>query len=78
MVVALLLDAGADVDKAGRRGDTALMRASGRDHAAVVKALLDAGADVNRTNRYGDTALMLAQFENHPEVVAMLEAAQNA
>ena len=46
-VVKVLLEAGADVDKAGEDGVTPLMLAVAGDHEAVVKVLLDAGADVN-------------------------------
>ena len=48
IVVAALLAAGAEVDKAKADGATALMIAAQHGHAAVVLALLAAGADVDK------------------------------
>ena len=55
----LLLAAGADVTRHGRRGRTALHEAAGAYdvYVAAVAVLLDAGADVNAQDRRGRTPL---------------------
>jgi ankyrin repeat protein len=56
--VTLLLDRGADINKAHRRsGYTPLMTAAGGGEAKVVKLLLERGANWSLTGRKGETAL---------------------
>jgi ankyrin repeat protein len=43
--VQALIGAGADLDQQDKDGKTALMRASGKGHAATVQALVEAGAN---------------------------------
>jgi len=57
-------------------GFTALLWASVRGHAGIVKALLAAGADVNAANNAGMTALIYACFIGHLESARLLVAAK--
>ena len=70
--VLALLDAGVDVNKCNKRGDTPLHLASSFGHYEVVKILLRAGAGVNIRNKRGETSLHLASFFGFYEVVKML------
>ena len=56
-VVRLLLDHGADPNKANPRGRTALHVAAQRGHASIVKTLIDGGGMVNYADGEGQTAL---------------------
>ena len=49
-MVAMLLDAGVDVNLANKTGITALMNASKKGYASVIKQLVDAGADIFAKN----------------------------
>ena len=73
----VLLEAGAEIEKANNNGWTPLMKASYWGHAKVVEALLDAGADKELKGtsggRKGKTALDLARDRNRGDVVAILE-----
>jgi hypothetical protein len=72
VVAALLAAPGIDVNKADRKGRTALMVAIRERHTAVVKMLLAAGASVNQADKDGDTALMKAS--EHAEIMRILLA----
>jgi hypothetical protein len=54
-VVRSLLKRGAEVNKAGKYGQTPLYMASQKGHSEVVQALLGAEADVNKASDYGQT-----------------------
>ena len=56
-VVRLLLDNGADPNKANPRGRTALHVATQRGHASIVKTLIDGGGLINYADENGQTAL---------------------
>ena len=71
----VLLDAGADVDKANEEGDTPLLLALRAGSVEVARMLMDAGADVNEVNDEGDTALMLACRAGNVEMATMMRAA---
>lgn len=58
--LALLLDAGADIDEETREGVTPLMLASHWGHADNVKALLARGADAEASDMTGNTPLLRA------------------
>ena len=57
--VRLLVNSGADVNKADKDGTTSLTLAVTNGHYESVNLLLK-GADVNATDSYGNTALMFA------------------
>ena len=70
--VRALLEAGANVNAAGRGGSTPLYWAARNGHKAVVKALLLAGADVNAATKRGKTPLHRAASKGHETVVMVL------
>ena len=72
-VVAILLDAGVDVNKTYHHDLTALMWAAGYGKAETVKLLLARGADSSRKDDRGKTARQIAEEARHPEVAAILE-----
>jgi uncharacterized protein len=70
-----LLAAGADPNARDRHGQTALMLAAHRGHAALVNVLVDAGADLDATAKYHLSALMLAIVGGHSAVALALARA---
>lgn len=64
--LALLLGAGAQVDRVDDAGEDALMGAACRNDARAVRVLLDAGADASRKTEGGRSALsaLLGSTEN--------------
>lgn len=72
--VKALLRKGARVDSKNNDGDTALMTAASKGHAAIVSILLDNGANVNLGGWSDQTALYLAAEKGHTEIVDMLLA----
>ncbi len=74
-IAQLLIDAGADVDKAGTDNETPLMIAAKLGHTNMVQLLIDAGAYLNDTDNTGRTPLMLAVERRHRSTVEVLEAA---
>jgi len=72
-IVAMLVDAGANVDATTRLGDyTPLLLAAKDGHAPVVELLLEAGADANRPTTTGTTPLMFAAASGVAEAVTAL------
>ena len=76
-----MIEAGADVNKAGDIGATALLIAAQFGHEAMVRALIEAGADVNKA-RNGATPLSAAMTPvpnvargNHEAIVQILRDA---
>jgi ankyrin repeat protein len=67
-----LLKDGADVNVRDRWDETALMRASEKDHADVVELLLKNGGDVNAGDRTGNTALLAATQQCRVESLKLL------
>ena len=65
----------ADLNKANKKGNTALMRAALNNNIEIVKILIKKKADLNRTNRDGNTALKLAEREGRAEIVRLLRDA---
>ena len=60
-VARLLIEAGADIDKAVDGGYTPLYIASQEGHLEVVKTLLDSGADATLATKDGVTPLKAAK-----------------
>lgn len=77
-VVRFLIELGADPNATNEEGWTALLNASIRGYASVVRTLLDAGANINAKCDCrgmlggGWTALMLAIHKGHGEIVEAL------
>jgi len=66
-IVALLIKAGADVNRADKEGATALHHAVRRDDLTVVKALVAGGAKADVRNKQGQSALgILSQGVGQP------------
>ena len=81
-MTALLIAAGAPIEKEARPADLAKWNIVDSDSpeiprpaddvAAAVRLLLDAGADVTRSTEAGDTALHAAAASNQPAVIELL------
>jgi uncharacterized protein len=75
----LLIEGGADVNRASVMGKTPLMACAAleqpADAVAVAQALLTKGADVHARNEAGKTALAEAQKNKRNELAAVLKAA---
>ena len=71
-VVHLLLEGGADVDKADSYGNTALMNAAVAGYAEVVEKLLSQGATADLEGSGGQTALMKAAKANTGKCITAL------
>ena len=73
-LIPLLLEAGADVNKQGREGRTAIGVLSDTEGVSVeaVKQLLKAGANPNIKNEFGGTALTLALHQENYDLVPLL------
>ncbi|KAJ0058548.1 hypothetical protein NL108_016635, partial [Boleophthalmus pectinirostris] len=71
-VCRLLLDQGAAVEKANRRGAAPLFCSVRRGHWQVVELLLNSGAEVNMVDPQGRTALMTAASEGHMSTAQLL------
>lgn len=71
-MVKALLDAGADPELPGERGEPALISAAHLGHLSVVRVLVDGGADVQVTEMTGRTALELADRSNQVAVARYL------
>jgi ankyrin repeat protein len=73
--VARLLDLGLPVDAVDAQGCSALLRAAGGGHEAIVETLVARGADLGRAARTGATPLSAAISMRHAQVVERLLAA---
>jgi ankyrin repeat protein len=74
----MLLNAGADPDRANRAGQTALMMASLFDQREIIALLIAAGADLSRRDGSGKTAADIAEAQGNPELATMLQQASAA
>ena len=77
-LVEVLLDAGADVNAATRRGHTPLVFAAGRGHSKIVQLLLRRGANPRVIVVTGDTPLSMGRARLDAETFALLEAAEKS
>lgn len=73
-IVNLLIDAGAEVNKALLNGNTPLHFAAGFGNKFIGNSLIAAQALVNVKNKNGETPLILASREGNNEFVALLVA----
>ena len=71
-MVQLLLNGGADPNRANRHGRTPLQVAAWNGRAVVVRILLDRGADPNKADRNGSTPLHDAAWKGHKYVIPLL------
>src|SRR5690606_14592490 len=72
-LLALLLEAGADVESPNADGMTALMVLSRSNNVEAAKLLLKHGADVNAREQWkGQSAVMWAAAQAQPEMLALL------
>lgn len=75
-VVALLIRAGANIEKSIGYGLRPLMLAAGYGEAGVVEVLLGAGAEVRARNEGGRTALQMGTDKNYIDVINLLHEAE--
>lgn len=73
-MIAILVEAGAQIDKAGLYGQKALHVAAIRGDENIVDFLLRKGAKVNEKDSNGDTALHLARRFGKEECTSLLLA----
>ncbi len=71
-VTRVLLEAGADVNATDRKGETAVMKASGYGYRQIVKVLIEHRAGVNLKDSKGRTALMQAAAGRYSDAVPLL------
>ena len=71
-MVQILLDSGADINRASRLGSTPLWHSAGRGHEDVVKTLIDRGADLNKADKYGWTPLHNAVMCQRNKIIKLL------
>jgi ankyrin repeat protein len=68
----LLVQVGANIDGAGRKGETALIRAIKKGNEALVAFLLDNGAETVLADAVGNTPLMVASMRGKLGVVKLV------
>jgi cytohesin len=71
----LLIEVGADINKADDDGVTQLYIAAELGQEAIVRALIEEGADVNKAINDGTTPLYIADREGHETIVQILKNA---
>ena len=71
-VVKLLLNKGADPNKANMGGESPLLYAAQNRHIDVAKLLIEGGADPNKTSECGKTPLFHAAKNEYKEMVEVL------
>ena len=72
--VRLLLDGGAEVDRANKDGSTPLIIACFNGHVDAARLLLERGAEVDRARKDGATPLGMAWRYEHGDVEELLLA----
>ena len=76
-VTRLLLDKGAEVDRANDGGGTPLFVACQEGRADAARLLLDNGAKVDMAEKDGRTPLDIAKSQGHSSIVALLDEGWN-
>ena len=71
-VARLLIEKGADKDKAEMDGMTPLFAACDEGHLEIVRLLIEKGADLDKANNEGVTPLLIATVNGHLEIVRLL------
>ena len=71
-VVQVLLDEGAETDKANNFGSTPLLKASYGNHKEVVQLLLRGNADLKKMNKSGHSPLQFAALYGNKDVAQVL------
>ncbi|XP_059202722.1 protein TANC1-like [Centropristis striata] len=71
-VCVLLVERGAELEIANRRGMAPLLSTSKHGHTQIVELLLKQNADISVTEKQGRTPLMLAASEGHGATVELL------
>merc|ERR1712072_344521 len=71
-VALLVLEKGAEVDRATEDGQTPLYFACENGHVDAARLLLDRGADVHRGSSNGTTPLHMSCYKGHIETVRLL------
>ena len=71
-LVRVLLEWGADVNKAMDKGATPLFIAAQNGHETVIRSLIEFGAEVNKAKDDGATPLFMATQKGHRAVVRAL------
>ena len=77
-VVRLLIEAGADKDKANDDGTTPLYVASINGHLEVVRLLVEKGADKDKANNRGVTPLQIARRRHNYNIAIEITMLQRA
>jgi hypothetical protein len=72
LATCLVIELGADVDRANSEGCTALWLAAGKGRLDLVRELLKLKADINHASKTGVTPLMIASNRKNEEVVTWL------
>jgi len=70
-MIALLLDAGAEIDARGQCGHTPLNEAVGQGHVEAVRLLLSRGADASIPNDWGQTPQQKARIGGKHEIESL-------
>ena len=73
-VVKLLINSGADPNKADSGGFTPLHRAARSGCKDIIQLLLNSGADPNKADNYGQTPLHWAAGHGHKDIVQLLHS----
>jgi len=71
--VAVLLEAGCDVNLADADGITPLMAAAMNGSVAIARQLLDKGADPRLSNTWGLTAQAIAEWHGYSALAALID-----
>ncbi len=71
--VALLIDAGSEIDRANNNGVTPLMAAARDGFTNIVKMLLEAGADFAQIDEFGRTADSVAEEKGFAETASVVK-----